>query len=193
MDRHLTFDSHIDQLVGKCTGMLLALSHAKHSIPSDVISTIVTALVVSHIRYCVSIYATRGQAQLDRMQKLLNFCVRVICGRRKFDHISADYQRLGWLSAAQLMTYHRLCLIKRVLTTGQPVNLARQLTTVDHEHDTRSLGQLSRPQAHNNAGIHRLSFSGAEAFNRCSWEHVCRMSVPIFKAKVVEWLLRDAG
>jgi len=26
MDRYLTFDSHIDQLVGKCTGMLLALS-----------------------------------------------------------------------------------------------------------------------------------------------------------------------
>lgn len=116
----------------------------------------------------------------------------MICGRRKYDHVSADYKRLGWLSAAQLMIYHRLCLIKRVLTTGHPVNLAQQLTTVDHEHDTRSLGQLSRPKANINAGVRRLSFSGADAFNRLPG-NVCSMSVPLFKTKVVEWLLRDTG
>ena len=37
MDRSLTFDSHIDELVRKSTGILIAISHAKHCIPSDVI------------------------------------------------------------------------------------------------------------------------------------------------------------
>jgi len=171
---------------------MIALSHAKHSLPSDVIVTLVTALVVSHIRYCVSIYATFGQGQLDRVQKLLNFCVRVICGRRKFDHITPDYIRLGWLSAAQLMTYHRLCFIKRVLTTGHPINIAQQLTTVNHDHDTRAHGQLSRPRANINAGVRRLCFSGVATYNRLPRD-ICNMSVPMFKVRVAEWLLRDAG
>ena len=192
MDRYLTFDSHIDQLVGKCTGMLLALSHARHSLPSDVIMTLVTALVVSHIRYCVSIYTTFGQGQLNRVQKLLNFCVRVICGRRKFDRISADYGRLGWLSAEQLMTYHRLCFIKRVLTTGHPFNIAQQLTTVNHDHDTRAHGQLSRPRVNINPGVRRLCFSGVEAYNRLP-RGICNLSMPVFKVRVAEWLMRDVG
>ena len=37
MDLYLTFDSHIDQLVGKCAGRLLALFHVKHCLPPDVI------------------------------------------------------------------------------------------------------------------------------------------------------------
>ena len=95
MDRFLTFDAHIDQLVGKCTGMLLALSHAKHCLPHDVIEPLVTSLVISQIRYCSSIYGTYGQAQKHKIQKLLNFCARVVCGVRKYDHISACYKQLG--------------------------------------------------------------------------------------------------
>ena len=79
MDRFLTFDAHIDQLVGKCTGVLLALSHAKHSLPSDIIASLVTSLVVSHIRYCISIYGNYGLAQRHRIQKLVNLCARIVC------------------------------------------------------------------------------------------------------------------
>ena len=146
MDRYLTFDFHIDQLVGKCTSMLLALSHVKHCLPPDIIellvtclvishisdtvypstALLVTCLVISHIRYLIiSIYGTscdvsyhisyqigtvyQSTALMDRprdicsiKKKLLNFCARVVCGVRKYDHISAQYKQLGWLHAEQL-------------------------------------------------------------------------------------------
>ena len=41
MDRHLTFESHIDQLVAKCTGVLIALSHYKHVMPSFTVALVV--------------------------------------------------------------------------------------------------------------------------------------------------------
>jgi len=192
MDRNLTFDSHVDQLVGKCTGMLVALSHAKHSLPSDIISSLVTSLVTSHIRYCISIYTTYGQAQKDRVQKLLNFCARVVCGRRKFDHISADFKRLEWLDAVQLTSYHRLCLIKRVLTTGHPTGILQHFTTADHHHDTRARDQLQRPRARFNSGARRLCFSGADAYNRLP-PNLRELGLPQFKARLREWLRHDAG
>ena len=40
MDRHLTFEPHIDQLAARSTGILMALSHAKHVLPRDTLAQI---------------------------------------------------------------------------------------------------------------------------------------------------------
>ena len=109
MDRFLSFEPHINQLVAKCTGVLISLSHTRHVLPSFTVAHVVNALVVSSIRYCISIYGTCGKTQLHRVQKLLNFCARVISGRRKYDHISAVLRQLNWLRAEQLVSYHQLC------------------------------------------------------------------------------------
>ena len=190
MDRHLTFDLHIDQLLGKCTGILVALSHAKHSMPHDVLAHIVEALVMSSIRYCISIYGTHGQTQTHRIQKLINFCARVICGKRKYDHISAEIRRMQWLSASQLITYHRLCLIQKALVTGLPTGIASQLNVAAHGHNTRSHDHLQRPRARTNAGVRRLCFSGSDAYNRLPTE-IRQLNMSRFKTRLKEILLTD--
>jgi len=105
----------------------------------------------------------------------------VVCGKRKYDHVSADFKRLGWLNAEQLTTYHRLCLIKRVITTESPAGIAEQFLTTEHEHDTRTRGQLRR-----------LSFSGADLFNKLP-QAIRDVGVSRFKTSLTEWLLRDTG
>ena len=71
MDRFLSFEPHINQLVAKCTGVLVSLTHSKHVMPSYNVAYVVNAVVVSSIRYCIAIYGTCGKTQLHRVQKLL--------------------------------------------------------------------------------------------------------------------------
>ena len=85
-DRYLCFQPHVDQLVPKCTGMLLALNYAKHVLPSTTVKYLITALVFSTLRYCMSVYGTCNQTQTHRLQKLINFAARVLSGRRKHHH-----------------------------------------------------------------------------------------------------------
>ena len=40
IDRNLTYQPHVDALNGKCAGMLMALNHARHVIPSDTLATL---------------------------------------------------------------------------------------------------------------------------------------------------------
>ena len=190
MDRHLTFDTHIDQLVSRCTGILIALSHAKHSMPCEILADIINALVLSSIRYCISIYGTHGQTQTHRVQKLINFCARVISGKRKYDHISSELKRMQWLSASQLVEYHRLCVIQKALITGLPPGITNQLTVAAHNHNTRSHGHLQRPRARTNAGKRRLCFGGASAYNRLPPE-LHQLSLGRFKHRLKEVLLAD--
>ena len=140
MDRHLNYQSHIDKLVQKCNGVLIALSHTKHTMPKTLLKHIVEALAVSIVRYCISIYGTCTDTQLHRVQKVLNFCARVVTGRRKYDHISDVFNDLRWLSAHQLSHYHQLCSLHRTLTTGKPEQLAATIGRTAgqrHDHNTR--------------------------------------------------------
>ena len=123
-DRHLLFDSHIDSVVRRCSGMLLSLCHAKHGLPAEVLPRLVDGLVMSSIRYCVSVYgATSGQLT-QRIQKCINFCARVLSGKRKYDHISSTLKSLGWLSAGQLHQYYTVMALRRLTDSSEPEAMA---------------------------------------------------------------------
>ena len=143
MNRYLTFEDHISQVVAKCTGVLISLSHAKHVLPSWNVAHVVNALVVSSVRYCIPVYGTCSKTQLHRVQKLLNLCARVISGRRKYDHVSDVLRKLGWLRAKQLVSYHRLCLVETAL--------------LRYSYDTRQTGLLYCPRSKACSGDRRLA------------------------------------
>ena len=190
MDRHLSFDDHISQLVARCTGALVALSHSKHVLPPYTVAFVVNALVVSSIRYCISIYGTCGKTQLHRVQKLLNFCARVISGRRKYDRISGVLKELKWLRAEQLVKYHQLCLLKSVLGTGLPPDIASMFSYVSTVYDTRQTGQLSCPRAKTGSGDRCFVHCGG-LFNGLPPELKDLRMVP-FKRQLKQLLLSES-
>ena len=118
MDRTLSYELHIDQLVGRCTGLLIGLSHARYRLPKETLATIVNALVLSTVRYCISVYGTAAAKNMSRVQKVINFGARVITGRRKRDHISDALKSLTWLPARELVIYHTLCLLNPISGRG---------------------------------------------------------------------------
>ena len=165
IDRHLTFEPHIDQLTAKCTGTLIALMHARNVVPRSVLQQIVEGLVLSSIRYCLSVYGTCGMTQMHRVQKLVNFCTRVITGKRKYDRISGAADRLGIMSARSLFEYHQLILTKSILRYGEPDVLRQMFRTVQHEQQTRQVGQLRLPRVRIEVGKRRIAYAGARLFN----------------------------
>ena len=58
-DSTLSWDAHVSELSRRCTGLLIGLSHARHSLPDGIIRTLVTALVISRIQYCLSVYGSQ--------------------------------------------------------------------------------------------------------------------------------------
>ena len=167
-DRNLTFQPHVDHLVPKCTGILIALNQAKHVIPTGTLINLITALVFSTVRYCMSVYGTCNQAQIHRVQKLINFAARVLSGRRKYQHVSDVITNVGWLSARELCLYHRITTVHRVVTLQLPAPLARtigQPAGQRHQHQTRGADRLTVPRISTEAGRRRLCYSGVTAYN----------------------------
>ena len=70
MDSNLLFDTHINELCKKATGILLYINRMSDSLDRESRTQIVQTLVLSMINYCLKIWGTTNKAQMHRVQKL---------------------------------------------------------------------------------------------------------------------------
>ena len=77
-DSDMSFVIHTDDVVRRCTGSLCGLSHSRQSLPQSVLVTLVQGLVLSVLRYCLSVYGASNATQRGRLQKLVRFAARVV-------------------------------------------------------------------------------------------------------------------
>lgn len=188
IDRHLNFQAHVDSVVSRCTGALIALSHARHVIPRSTLPNIIQALVISIVRYCISIYGSCSATQLHRIQKLINFGARVVSGRRRSEHISDVIRDLGWMSAEQLVEYHTVCAVQRALTTGSPEYIHNTIgapANQRHDHETRDRHKRTLPRIRSEAGRRRLNYHGVLLANN----HDIDQSSVCYRAKLKQSIL----
>ena len=189
-DKNLSWDSHVSALVKKCNGILIGLSHVRHQIPSSLLPTIVDALVLSHVRYCLAVFGNGSENNMQRLQKVINFGLRAVSGRRKYDHISDVREELGWLTARQLYEVQSLNLLHKIRRTGEPQALASQLSanSVLRSRSTRQDSDLSLPRVRTNAGKRRLLYSTVQRYNQLPL-NMRESSVSTFKRTLRDVLL----
>ena len=58
---------------------------------------------------------------MRRIQKIVNFCARVVTGRRRSDHVSDAVELLGWFTADQLVDFHTVRAAQRVIMNEEPI------------------------------------------------------------------------
>ena len=166
-DNKLSWDAHVSTISRRCAGILSGLSHVRHHLPNDVIVTLVTALVMSQVRYCISIYGNGSKKNLYQVQKVLNFAVRVIYGRRKFDHVSDLWVHLGWLRPQQLVEFATLNLAHKVIRGGKPDSLAAlfQINLAKRDRNTRQDHLYVVPRCKTESGKRRFCVRGPQFYN----------------------------
>ena len=191
-DQSMTFSAHIDDVVRRCTGTLCGLSHSRHYLPQSTLIRLVEGLVLSLIRYCITVYGSANKTQLCHLQRLLNFAARVISGRRKYDHISDVLRELNWLTAENMYTYHGLTLLNRIRCTSEPESIAGGLITRHDVHNrcTRQSDQLVTPRIRSDSGRRRFLYSIVTTFNGLP-AAMRDLQPSLFKSEVRSWILRS--
>ena len=188
-DKHLTWDAHVSALVKKCYGILIGLAHVRHSIPSNLLPMVVNALVISHIRYCLAVFGNGSLKNMHRLQKIQNFALRVISGRRKFDHISDVRDDLGWPTVPQLYEQHCFTFIHKILRSGEPQALASHLqaNSTLRSRNTRQDADLALPRVRTESGRRRLFYRTVRSYNDLP-DELKGMSVACFRRAVDDFV-----
>ena len=121
----------------------------------------------------------------------MNFGLRAVSGRRKYDHISDVRDELGWLTARQLYELQSLNILHKIRRTEEPQALASQLSANSdlRSRSTRQDADLALPRVRTTAGKRRFLYSRAQRYNRLSLD-MRESSLVSFKHKLGD-VLRD--
>ena len=102
-----------------------------------------------------------------KLQKVFNFAARLISGRIKCDHISDVLQQLEWSNVEQFLKLNDVCLIHKILLTGEPETLRASLS-YNYEYSSRRSRQSHRlylARASNNHGKRAFTYRAVQSYN----------------------------
>ena len=171
LDQHLSWESHISNVVQRCNAIIASLYKVRHFLTKDVLELLVQLHIFPHIRYCLSVWGGATQAHLHRVQKCINFAARLVTGVRRHEHITAALTTLEWPRIGEWVVAHDCHQVYRALNSRAcPVSL-RALFTPRHQVTDRATraavaGDLQLPKSRLSCTQRCFSFRATRAWNR---------------------------
>ena len=111
-------------------GILITLKKLCDTLTPSTMETLILTLVMPHVIYCLPAWAPPTQHLKQRINKILNFAIRIFTRKRWSDHVSAARKQLGWLSFYESIEYRDCVLLHRlVLRSDTPHNLRSLVRT----------------------------------------------------------------
>ncbi|KAI8491831.1 hypothetical protein Bbelb_302040 [Branchiostoma belcheri] len=97
VDQNLTFDDHIDLVVKKCNRSMAQVSRVRKSLLPKHRIELIQALVLTHLDYCSSVWASTSAKNIKRLQVIQNRAARLALGCDRYTSKDRLLEKLGWL------------------------------------------------------------------------------------------------
>ena len=170
-DRNLTWDAHVSEVVRKrkCVGLLIGLRHLRCLLPQRALLAVVQGLVVSRVRYCLSVYGNGSAANDEKLLKVVNFATSVAAGLRRYDHVSRARGDLGLRTLRQMCEAQTAITALRLRALVEPEELASLFVTFADARQcnrpTRQDRDLRPPATRTAVGQRGFAYRAASLLN----------------------------
>jgi len=88
LEANMQMTGHVRQLVSRCFRQLRLIKSCIRSLPFEAAKTVVACFVITQVDRCNSLLAGTPKCLLDRLQSVLNSAAKLVCNRRKYDHVT---------------------------------------------------------------------------------------------------------
>nr|CAI5838597.1 unnamed protein product [Callosobruchus analis] len=191
IDNKLKFTTHIKNMMQKIFSKFRTLYAHRHILNFKLRKKLSEALVLSVFNYCsiVYFYFLNQQAK-NRMQVVQNTCARFIFRLRKFDHVSELFVTLNWMRMVDLIRYHYIVFVHRIMERSRPSYLRDKLIFRRDTYSRRLRDQHSLSVPYHRTALFKNCFSYLSVKFYNSIDNTFK-SLPsaIFKRKVNSFIL----
>ena len=97
IDSKFTWKLQVEAGAKKVKRALYSLNFFRHSTTLELRKRLVSALGLSHLDYCSTVYSNISVDLKDKLQKLQNKCIRYVTGLRRDDHVTPARRQLDYL------------------------------------------------------------------------------------------------
>ena len=167
LDKSLTYDDHITEVVSKCVAALCQINRVKHLFDTKRIVTLIKTLVFSKLFYYSSVWSNTSKKNIDRLQKVQNFAARLVTDTRKFDHITPVLTQLNWYSVTNTLDFKDAIMTYKCLNGLAPKYLLERFKKLSqlYNSNTRSKDMLQIPFYRSAAGQSSFLYRAEKIWN----------------------------
>ena len=119
-DAEMKNAEHVNKLCKQLYPILKRIAKVKQSLTKEATKILIQSLVLGRIDYCNSLLLGIPKYHINRLQRLQNMSCRVICGLRKFNHISSAMADLHWLKVNEHIIFKVAVLMYKCVISTAP-------------------------------------------------------------------------
>lgn len=136
IDTTLGWRAQVTSISQKVIRTLRSLYRLKNMLPSNVKAMLVQTLIFPMVDYGDVCYYDLNADLLNKLDRLLNNCIRFVFNLRKYDHVSAHRTRLKWLPIRQRREERALTTLFSLLdSASSPSYLKSHFKYLNASHD----------------------------------------------------------
>ena len=194
IDSTLQLDAHIANITRISYFYIGWIMHIRKYISQDTTKSLVHAFILSRLDYCNCILVGLPKKSLDKLQRVMNACARLIMGKRKYDHISDSLQELHWLPVNERSEYKILTITYKALHNMAPEYLSNLISLYSAPRALRSQDKLllKTHKFRNNYGARSFKCMAPKLWNELPFSLRSAPSFHIFKKNLKTHLFRKA-
>lgn len=136
IDSNLDWTPHVNEMSRKFYAALHSIIRLKNFLPIKTKICLVNTMLLPIIFYADVSFVDLSEDHLNKLDRLLNTCIRFIFNLRKYDHVSGYRAKLKWLPIRERRYVRILCLLFSVLNDpNSPDYLKQEFCYLRDTHD----------------------------------------------------------
>ena len=143
-DSHVTMKAHVARVARSYFFYLRRLRSIRRSLGSNVTTRLVSALVISRLDYCNSVFTHSPASTLPSLQRVLNAAVWLVHNLGPHEYVTPAMYELHWLSIAERIKFKLCLLVFRAVNGRAPSYLIELVTPVANIPGCASLRSAER-------------------------------------------------
>ena len=141
MDSHSTMEHHVNVVCKAAYMHLYNINKIKMYVDKPSLEQLVHAFVTSKLDYGNALLLGYPSTLLQKLQRVQNCAARILCGCRKYDHITPILHSLHWLPITQRIKYKVAMLVFKAKCHEAPVYLQDMIKPYVPSRNLRSQSQ----------------------------------------------------
>ena len=167
----LKWGKHMEELQSKLKTRLTGLLKVRYVLTPKYMKVIAEGIFNSVLIYCIPLWAGCDKGDMKSLQVLQNTAARHVLNLPPRASRSEMFDKLGWLTVAQLAVYHTVLSVFKIRKSEEPEYLFQKLS-----HDNLR-GNIIIPVTQLSLAMKSFCWRGAEDWNRLPDEYRLHRSV----------------
>ena len=151
-----------------------------------------SALVISKLMYCSTVWSNTSDTNLKKLQAVQNFACKIITNIRKYDHVTPSLHQLEWLPVRDQLIFNEKIMSFKCMNNLASAYLCNKFVKRMEvcDRSSRGCGKLQVPFFRTVTGQRSFYYRAVKIWNNLDMNLKQISSIHIFKKKLKKDMIK---